>query len=89
MSRTRRSPSDRKRKARRALRKALDSSARIQGASRQRQRSRLAGEANRAVSLDTDLGLLHSELSERKREAMATGLVPNGTPFKGRTWRAQ
>lgn len=77
-----------RRRARRALAKAMQTSAEIQGSAKHRQRSRSRGEANTAASFDTDLLGLYREFGEDKRAVFATGLVPNGAPYKGRTWRA-
>lgn len=60
----------------------------IQGTSNKRQRTRAAGEANAATGLDTDLFDLYDAYGEARREVFATGKVPDGTPFKGRTWRS-
>lgn len=68
---------------------ALRASQRIQGAARRRQGARAVGEANAAASLDTDLRELYEDYNGDRRELFATGLVPNGTPYKGRTWKAQ
>jgi len=73
----------------RAIKQAVQTSADIQGKARQRQRKRLAGEANPATALDTDLKELHVELSNDKRAIVGAGLVPDGTEYRGRTWRAQ
>lgn len=56
---------------------------------RTRQRARLTGEANLATMLDTDLGLRYDAFDDDKRAIFATGLVPDGTPYKGRTWRPE
>jgi len=83
-----RSPSDNARNLRRRLAKAVRTSSEIQGKSRRRQRSRAAGEANFATSLDTDLRGLYEIFGDDKRDVFATGKVPDGTPYRGRTWRA-
>lgn len=83
-----RSPSEERRKLRRALKRAVRTSTEIQGAARKRQRSRAAGESNAAASLDTDLDGLYGAFGDDKRAIFATGQVPNGAPYKGRTWRA-
>lgn len=83
--RRKRSPSDQRRKARRALAQALGTSAEIQGKARQRQRSRAEGEANRAASLDTDLFELYGRLGADKRQAAETGVVSTGGGFAGKT----
>jgi len=77
----------RKARALRALERALATTSEIQGTSRTRQRRRAALEANAAASLDTDLDLLYEVLGDDKRAIFATGLVPNGSPYRGRTWR--
>jgi len=71
----------------RALQRALATAGEIQGTSRMRQRRRSAGEANAAASLDTDLELLYEVLGDDKRGIFALGLVPNGSPYHGQTWR--
>jgi len=73
----------------RALRRATATAAEIQGISRARQRHRLAREANAATALDTDLGSLYSQFGEDKRNVFAAGMIPDGTPFNGQTWRAR
>lgn len=88
VERKHRSPSDRRRKARRALAKAVATSGEIQGKSRKRQRSRAGGEANAATILGTDLARLYAKFGDDKRDVFATGLIPDGTPYKGRTWKA-
>lgn len=83
------SPADQRRRALRALARAMGTTAEIQGTSRQRQQRRSDGEANAAASLDTDLALLYDVLGDDKRVLFGTGLVPNGEPYRGRTWRAR
>lgn len=81
-------PSDQRRKTKRALANALRTSAEIQGAARRRQRERSAGAANAATSLDTDLGHLYDRFGDNKREVFTSGVFVE-TPYKGRTWRAE
>jgi len=76
-----------RRKARRAIAKAVETSAELQGKSRSRQKTRAAGEKNRAASLDRQVDALREEFNGDKRNIFATGLVPDGTPYTGKTAR--
>lgn len=82
------SPSDRRRKAKRALVVARNTASEIQGAARRRQRERSSGAANAAAVLDTDLGFLYDRFGDEKREIFVSGVFIE-TPYKGRTWRAE
>lgn len=84
MSSVKRSPSDRRRKVRRALAEAVQTTAEIQGTARARQKTRAAGNANDAAVKTTDLEHLYGDLREDKRALYATGLIPEGTPYRGR-----
>lgn len=76
-----------RRKAERALARAMQTSAAIQGTSRARQRHRAAGEANTAEALTTDLRGLYTEFQGDKREVYSSGYISEPS-YKGKTWRA-
>jgi transcriptional regulator with XRE-family HTH domain len=76
----------RRRDARRAIESAQQTSAQIQGISRERQRSRAVAEANIAASLDSKLGGLYQDLRGDKR--VSSGALRE-REFRGRTWRAR
>ncbi len=76
-----------RRKARRAIAQAVKTSAELQGTSRKRQRTRAAGESNLAAGLDRQVENLRETFNGNKRDIFATGLVPDGTEFRGKTRR--
>lgn len=76
-----------RRKARRAIAKAVRTAEEIQGTARARQKHRAAAAANTAAKLTGDLDDLYEEFNGNKREIFATGLVPDGTEYRGRTAR--
>lgn len=75
------------RRVRRLIAEAVSTSAELQGTSRQRQRTRAAGEANLAAGLDRQVENLRETFNGNKRDIFATGLVPDGTEFRGNTRR--
>lgn len=84
--RRKQTPSDERRKTKRAVERALQTSAEIQGKSRARQRRRSRSEANAAQSLTTDLGELYGRFQGDKRNILGTGYLKQ-LPYKGSTWR--
>ena len=81
-----RSRGRRNRHARRAIEGAVRTSADLQGKSRARQRTRAAGEKNRAASLDREVAAAREDFNKAKREVYATGLVPEGIPSDAPIW---
>lgn len=75
------------RRVRRLIAEAVSTSAELQGTSRKRQRTRAAGEANLAAGLDRQVENLRETFNGNKRDIFATGLVPDGTEFRGKTRR--
>lgn len=82
-----RSRGRRNRGVRRAIAKAVKTSAELQGKSRARQTTRAKGEANHAASLDREVTSIHRDFNGNKRDIFATGLVPDGHDYRGKVQR--
>lgn len=76
-------PSDERRKVRRAVAQAKQTADEIQSASRKRRTSRAAGEANRAVSLDSELDGLYGEFRADRRGIYGAGVREGGDFRRG------
>ena len=77
-------PSRQRRSARRAAARAVQTAAEIQGTARARTTARATGNADAAAAKGGDLDNLYGEYRGDKRDLYATGLVPEGTEYKGR-----
>lgn len=85
---SKRSPSSQRRKARRAIENAVQTANEIQGAARARQRARAKGRAVQAAARTDKLDELYGNFRRDKRDIYASGLVPEGTGYRGRTSKA-
>ena len=82
--RRRRSPSDHRRKIRRALERAERTAAENHSAATERQRSQAAGERNRAASLTTDLDNGFKQLRTERGDVYAAAGTHEGHGFRGK-----
>jgi len=82
------SPSQRRRRARRALARARNKRDQIQTSSVDRQQARVAREANTVTRLDRELPELYDEYTLNRQEIVRSGLV-EPRPYRGQTWRAR